>query len=157
MTPRYALWCRLTPLSLQRSHCPQRLLLWLWAFPKRKKDPKKRIKSTAKGGGRYATCPFCCKRPFLLLLPMDADVSNLYREVDWIATFLRSGPSLSPILFYFFLFHTTWAEVALFERLGDELERNAEEGTIWNECGSEQPTSRKCDRNKMQEAKEGVR
>jgi hypothetical protein len=47
--------------------------------------------------------------------------------------------------------------VALFERPGDELERNAEEGTIWNECGSEQSTSRKCDRNKMQEAKEGVR
>lgn len=40
--------------------------------------------------------------------------------------------------------------MALFERPGDELERNAVEGTIWNERGSKQPTSRKCDRNKMQ-------
>lgn len=160
MTPRYTLWCRLTPLSLQHSHCLQSCYYDYGLFQNVKTTKKNKVKKRSQKRGWPAALVVAVP---LLLVAVVATVSFFYLPTrTWVICIekLIESPlfSLSPPSVTSLSPFSLVPPPELRWRVDRAVRRLLEEcwGTIWNERGSRWRERKKFDRNKMQ-SQEGVR
>ena len=149
MTPRYTLWCRLTPLSLQRCYCLQGCY-YDYGLSQNEKKKKGQQKNQVNIKG-VAVMLLLLLRPFLFPF--------FFRTRTWvicIEKLIESPlfPARFPPCRLFLLFrHLSWG-VCVVRAPGEELVRNVE-GLYGTNAGAS-GRGGKFDRNKMQ-SQEGVR